>query len=135
MKKLHLIALACIGVAVTIFLTAADDLSSYATFAEAAAAGTTVRVAGELSKDRDVTYDPEENPNYFSFFVRDSEGKESEVVLLAAKPQDFEMSEQIVVTGEMQGGVFLASDMLMKCPSKYKDEEIYIKGNSSAASL
>jgi hypothetical protein len=23
--------------------------------------------------------------------------------------------------------VFYASDLLMKCPSKYKDEEIYIK--------
>ena len=48
-------------------------------------------------------------------------------MLLAAKPQDFELSEQIVLTGKMQGDVFMASDMLMKCPSKYKDEEIYIK--------
>ena len=51
-------------------------------------------------------------------------------MLLAAKPQDFELSEQIVLTGEMRGEAFVASDMLMKCPSKYKDEEIYIKGNS-----
>ena len=28
----------------------------------------------------------------------------------------------------MKGDEFHASDMLMKCPSKYKDEEIYIKG-------
>ena len=128
MKKLHLVAVSCIAVA--IFLTAADDMSSYATFAEASASAQTVRVAGELAKDRPIEYDPVANPNYFSFYVRDGAGREERVVLLAAKPQDFELSEQIVVTGEMTGGAFVASDMLMKCPSKYKDEEIFIKGNS-----
>lgn len=130
MKKLHLIAVACIAVAVTIFLTAADDMSTYATFAEAAVGGQTVRVAGELAKDKPVEYDPVVNPNFFSFYVRDADGREERVVLMAAKPQDFELSEQIVLTGEMQDGAFVASDMLMKCPSKYKDEEIFIKGNS-----
>ena len=48
-------------------------------------------------------------------------------MLRSAKPQDFEMSEQIVVTGSFRDGQFEASDLLMKCPSKYKDEEIYIK--------
>jgi len=37
------------------------------------------------------------------------------------------MSEQIVVTGKMDGDVFKASEILMKCPSKYKDEEIAVK--------
>ena len=27
----------------------------------------------------------------------------------------------------MKGDEFVATDMLMKCPSKYKDEEVYIK--------
>ena len=130
MKKLHLVAVACIVVAAAIFLTAADDMSTYATFAEAARGSQTVRVAGELAKDKPVEYDPEVNPNAFSFFVRDADGREEKVVLLAAKPQDFELSEQIVVTGEMRDGAFVASDMLMKCPSKYKDEEVFIKGNS-----
>ena len=130
MKKLHLVAVACIAIAATIFLTAADDMSTYATFAEAAAGGQTVRVAGELAKDKPVQYDPVVNPNLFSFYVRDADGREEKVVLMAAKPQDFELSEQIVVTGEMHDGAFVASDMLMKCPSKYKDEEIFIRGNS-----
>jgi cytochrome c-type biogenesis protein CcmE len=72
-------------------------------------------------------YNPEKDPNYFSFFIKDSKGMEKKVILFAAKPQDFELSEQIVVTGQMKGEVFYASDLLMKCPSKYKDEEIYIK--------
>jgi len=130
MKKLPIIALICILAAVVIFMSAADDMSTYATFAEAESTSTTVRVAGELAKDKPIEYNPEENPNLLSFYVRDADGNEEKVVLNAAKPQDFEMSEQIVITGEMKDGFFLANDMLMKCPSKYKDEEIFIKGNS-----
>ena len=75
-------------------------------------------------------YNPSKDPNYFSFYVVDNNQEEHKVVLLAAKPQDFELSEQIVITGEMRDDVFMASDMLMKCPSKYKDEEGYVKGKS-----
>jgi len=130
MKKLPIIALICIVAAVVIFMSAADDMSTYSTFAQAESTQTTVRVAGELAKDRPIEYNPLENPDLFSFYVRDTDGHEEKVVLLAAKPQDFEMSEQIVITGEMKDGHFLANDMLMKCPSKYKDEEVFIKGNS-----
>ena len=56
--------------------------------------------------------------------MKDNEGKEEKVVLRKAKPQDFERSEQIVLTGKVEKGQFIATDMLMKCPSKYKDEEI-----------
>ncbi len=130
MKKLPIIALVCILVAVGLIMSAADDMSTYATFSEATAGGDVVRVAGQLAKDKPVDFDPVTNPNAFSFYVRDTEGVERKVTLLAAKPQDFELSEQIVLTGQMRGEEFVASDMLMKCPSKYKDEEIYIKGNS-----
>jgi cytochrome c-type biogenesis protein CcmE len=70
---------------------------------------------------------PEKDPNYFSFYIKDTKGEERKVVLLASKPQDFELSEQIVVTGKMKGDTFVATDLLVNCPSKYKDEEIYIK--------
>ena len=49
------------------------------------------------------------------------------MVLLSEKPQDFELSEQVVLTGQMKDDAFVATDLLMKCPSKYKDEEVYIK--------
>ena len=130
MKKLPIIAMVCILVAVGIFVSAAEDMSTYATFSEAAATEQTVRVAGALVKDKPIDFDPLVNANAFSFYVRDVDGTERKVTLAAAKPQDFELSEQIVLTGQMRGDQFLASDMLMKCPSKYKDEEIYIKGNS-----
>ena len=75
-------------------------------------------------------YNPEKDPNLFSFYVTDKKGESKKVILKAAKPQDFELSEQIVVTGKMVGDEFIAKDVLLKCPSKYKDEEIYIKSES-----
>ncbi len=130
MKKIHIIAILMIAVAIGLLVNAADDMSTYATFEQATQTGDRVKVAGQLAKDKEMHYDPEEDPNYFSFYIRDTKGEERKVVLLAAKPQDFELSEQLVLTGQMQGDEFVATDMLMKCPSKYKDEEIYIKSES-----
>ena len=127
MKKIHIIAIAMIIVAIAMLMSASGDMSTYATFKDAANSSGKVKIAGQLSKDKEMFYNPSEDPNYFTFFIKDSEGEERKVVLGAAKPQDFELSEQIVVTGKLRGDEFIASDLLMKCPSKYKDEEIYVK--------
>jgi len=116
-----------IAVAIVLLTSTAKDVSTYGTFAEAGVSGEKVKIAGQLSKDKEMLYNPEKDPNYFSFYIKDTKGEERKVVLLASKPQDFELSEQIVVTGKMKGDAFVATDLLMKCPSKYKDEEIYIK--------
>lgn len=127
MKKIYIVGILMIAAAIVLLTTAAEDMSTYATFADAAKSGERVKIAGQLSKDKEMYYNPEEDPNYFSFFITDSKEEERKVVLLAPRPQDFELSEQIVLTGQMKGEEFVATDMLMKCPSKYKDEEIYIK--------
>lgn len=127
MKKLHIIGILLIAGAVALLISASEDMSTYSSFADAGHSTKKVKIAGQLAKDKEMYYNPEEDPNYFSFFVRDQDGVEKKVVLLAAKPQDFEMSEQIVVTGKMKEDVFVATDILLKCPSKYKDEEVYIR--------
>ncbi|PHN06375.1 cytochrome c maturation protein CcmE domain-containing protein [Flavilitoribacter nigricans] len=127
MKKVHFIGIAMIGIAIFLLSQVAGDMSTYATFHDADQAGEKVKIAGQLAKDKEIVYNPEKDPNYTSFYMRDSEGEERKIVLLAAKPQDFELSEQLVLTGSMDGDTFVATDMLTKCPSKYKDEEIYIK--------
>jgi len=124
---MYILGVLMIAVAILLLFNAAEDVSSYATFSEASGTGHVVKIAGALSKDKRMEYNPEKDPNYFSFFISDTHGVEKKVVLQAAKPQDFELSEQIVVTGQMKGDIFLATDLLMKCPSKYKDEEIYIR--------
>ena len=73
-------------------------------------------------------FEPLQYPNKFSCFLENHEGNELEVILLKGKPQDFEMSESIVLTGRMDGEKFIAKDIQLKCPSKYKDEESMIKG-------
>jgi len=127
MKKIFIVAFVMIAAAIALLFKSAEDLTTYTTFADARETGKKVKVVGQLAKDKDMVYNPEIDPNYFTFFISDNEGEERKVILHASKPQDFEKSEQIVVTGEMQGDEFLASDLLMKCPSKYKDEEVYIK--------
>lgn len=113
--------------AIGLFMMAGKDMSQYANFAQASQQQGNAKVVAQLSKDKEMVYDPAVDPNYFSFYAVDSEGQERKVILMKAKPQDFELSEQLVLTGKMVDDEFHASDMLMKCPSKYKDEEIYIK--------
>ncbi|MEM9918633.1 MAG: cytochrome c maturation protein CcmE [Bacteroidota bacterium] len=131
MKKTHLIAIAIIAVAIGLLISLSGDVSTYSTFSDATVSGQRVKIAGVLSKDKEMYYNPEEDANYFSFYLKDSKGEERKVVLLAGKPQDFEQSEQLVLTGQMKDDDFIATDMLMKCPSKYKDEEIYIKSKEN----
>ncbi len=128
-KKIHIISLVMITAAVVLLLSASKDMSTYATFAEADSSGSAVKVVGTLAKDKEMVYDPAVDPNYFSFFIKDAAGIERKVVLNDAKPQDFELSEQIVVTGKMQGNDFIASNLLMKCPSKYKDQEVSVRSD------
>ncbi|MBK7407655.1 MAG: cytochrome c maturation protein CcmE [Saprospirales bacterium] len=128
MTKIYIAAIALIAGGILFFTMSGKDLTTYATFAEASQMGQKVKIAGQLAKDKEMIYNPQEDPNHFTFFVRDNNGEERKVVLNAAKPQDFELSEQIVLTGRMKEDAFYATDLLMKCPSKYKDEEIKIRG-------
>ena len=80
-----------------------------------------MNVVGYLLKDKELVYDPQKDPNFFSFMMTDKEGNECKVIYKGAKPQDFERSEQIVIIGKMHGEQFHANDILMKCPSKYNE--------------
>lgn len=126
MNKNIIIALLLIAAGITVFFNISKDVSTYATFDDAMS-GQRVKIVGQLAKNKPMIYEPEHNPDAFSFYMTDSENVEKQVILLQPKPQDFEMSEQIVVTGKMDNDIFTATDILMKCPSKYKDEEIAIK--------
>ena len=130
MKKIHRAAIGILLVALALIFTASQDFSTYASFQDAAASGHEVKIVGQLAKDKEIVYDPAVDPNYFSFHVIDKDGVTRKVIMNRAKPQDFEMSEEIVVTGKLKGEDFLASDILLKCPSKYKDEEIYLRAES-----
>lgn len=123
MKKSNIILILMIIAGIGLLISASSDLSTYATFLQAEESGQRVKIAGELVLDKEVIYNPEKDANLTSFFLKDPNERINEVSLLKPKPQDFEMAEQVVVTGEMHDGIFVADEVLTKCPSKYKDEE------------
>ncbi len=127
MKRSHILAIAVVAVAIGILISASKDVTTYANFNQAAQIGERVKLVGQLVKDKPVEYNPEKDPNYLVFYLRDDAGTVRRVVLRKGKPQDFERSEQIVLTGQMNGDTFEAADMLLKCPSKYKDQEVYVR--------
>jgi cytochrome c-type biogenesis protein CcmE len=126
MKNTHIIGLICIVAAIAVFLSASNDVSTYASFSDASSSGNRVKVTGELDLSKDMLYDPNTDPNYFSFYLKDMDGKINQVVLTQPKPQDFERAESVVVTGSMKEGIFVATEVLTKCPSKYKNEELML---------
>lgn len=132
MKKSHILAIIVVAVAIGILISASADVTTYANFEQAAKTGDRVKLVGQLVKEHPVEYNPEKDPNFLSFHLRDDNGVVRRVVLRASKPQDFERSEQIVLTGAMDGETFEASDMLLKCPSKYKDQEVYIRSEQGS---
>ena len=130
MKRDHILALLMLVVAIFIFVNASNDIATYYNFTTATTASGEVKVNGTLDPNHEIIYDPVENANMFSFFMLDTEGKSVEVKMASAMPQDFERSEQVVVKGSLKGDSFVATEILTKCPSKYKDEEIYIRADS-----
>jgi len=127
MKKIHIIGLIIIAVAIGFIITLASDYSQYETFTSAK--GETKKdfqVVGYLVKDREMHYDPQQDPNYFTFYMKDKDSVQCKVILYTPKPQDFERTEQIVVTGRMKGNDFEAKSELMKCPSKYKQDQLVV---------
>lgn len=127
MKKSSIIGMIIIAIAIGAIVSTYADSSTYGSFAEATSTKKELHVVGKLDKSKEMVYDPQKDANYFSFYVNDNNGKNCKVVFTGAKPQDFERSEQIVLTGEMLGNEFHASKILMKCPSKYTQDQIETK--------
>jgi len=126
MKKSVIIGIMLVVVGIGYLITASSDVSTYANFEDAKLAKN-VKIAGQLVKTKPIVYDPTMDANLFTFYMKDGNGEEKQVKYIGAKPQDFEMSEQIVVTGKMEGEHLLASELLLKCPSKYKDQEVLLR--------
>jgi cytochrome c-type biogenesis protein CcmE len=128
MKKTHIILLGVLAISIGVIVAMTGDYTTYGSFALSKAnPTTTLNVVGHLNKDKEIIYEPEKNANYFEFTMNDKDGNPQIVYYRGAKPQDFERSEQLVVKGKMDGSKFHAAEILMKCPSKYNDDEIRLK--------
>jgi cytochrome c-type biogenesis protein CcmE len=134
MKKSHILIIIVIAAAVGILITTADDASSYVSFTEAyqlASAGNKkdIHVVGELKKNSEgkVTGIEEGADKVsFSFVMVDDNGKEQKVIYKEPMPADFTKSEKVVVIGSYSDDLFVASKILLKCPSKYQEEKVNV---------
>jgi cytochrome c-type biogenesis protein CcmE len=128
MKKSSIIALLIIAAGIGLMVSMVGDYSTYETFESSKKnPDKEIHVVGFLDKAQPLKYEPLTDANRFEFFMKDKKGEQCKVIFKGSKPQDFEKSEQIVLTGKMVGSEFHASTMLMKCPSKYTNDKIETK--------
>lgn len=126
MRKSAIIGLITIAICVGFLVSLSADTNSYSTFAEAAKDSREFHVMGFWEKAKGTEYDAQKDANHFGFYMKDQMGTVSKVVYNGTKPQDFERSEKLVLIGKMNNGVFYASKILMKCPSKYNNQLVEV---------
>lgn len=124
MKRTHIVMLVAIALAIGALLMLSTDFSTYDTIDSARQKqGKFVHLIAKLDKTAPLEYDPANNPNYLAFMAVDSLGGRTKVVYRNTKPAELENSERVVLGGKMQGDIFECKDILLKCPSKYKDDK------------
>ena len=119
MNKRYIIGILIIIVFVVVgFFAFKDSKIEYSNFQAAEQTHKTCQVKGSWIKDKDSKFDA--NTNTFTFYMKDESNTEMKVVLDGAKPNNFEMAENIVAKGKVTDGYFQAKEVLTKCPSKYE---------------
>jgi cytochrome c-type biogenesis protein CcmE len=134
MKKSHIFGIVIIAIAVMVIVSTAGDASTYVSFGEAkelAEKGSDdmIHVVGVLKKDEQgqpVGIQTSPDMLSFSFIMVDQNNLEQEVIYNEPMPMDFLRSEQVVVVGSYKKNAFVADKILMKCPSKYQENELKV---------
>jgi cytochrome c-type biogenesis protein CcmE len=127
MKRSHILLLIVIIVAIGVVISTLVDSNSYADFSTAKKnARSDYQIIGKLDTLKPIVYDALKNANSFSFFMKDQAGIEMKIIYNGTKPQDFERSDQVVISGYVTDSVFNAKTLLLKCPSKYNDQKVPI---------
>lgn len=120
-KPLHLIGIAMIILAVALgYYGLQQSFRPYTqSIDEAMQSGRSVQLQGYLGSTG--AYDSDGN---FTFDLQDNTGKLVKVVYRQAKPSNFEQAISIVAIGHYDEArqVFLADELLVKCPSKYQEQ-------------
>jgi cytochrome c-type biogenesis protein CcmE len=132
MKKSHIVAILLIAAAIAIIIATTSDASTYVNFDQAFQMASTgnsssIHVVGELKKDEHGNIiGLEKSPDRlsFSFILVDQNHKEQTVIYNEPMPPDFTRSEKVVVVGNFHGNNFVASKILLKCPSKYQEKKL-----------
>lgn len=106
-----------IGLSVFAFVSSSNP---YVTVREALAQpGTSVHIAGKI--DHQATK-LDLKSNNFSFVLVDDSGVPIPVSYSKGKPGNFDSAPRASVSGTVQKGIFIASEIKTQCPSKYETE-------------
>jgi cytochrome c-type biogenesis protein CcmE len=126
MKRTHIILLVFIALSIGLLVSFMGNLSTYETIASAKQKdGKKVTIIAKLDNSMPMEYNAIKDPNYFSFYIIDTVGSKAKVIYHYGKPYDMEKAERIVLKGKMNWNVFEITQkdgILIKCPSKYKDD-------------
>ena len=134
MKKSHIIGIVVIAMDIENIVIPAGEASIKVTFGEEERRQTD----GDMSKmhvvvkqkksltDQVTGIVPMDDQLSFTFVMLDENESEQKVFHPNPIPQDFDRSEQVVVVGSSRKDIFVADKILLKCPSKYQEEEIKI---------
>jgi cytochrome c-type biogenesis protein CcmE len=121
---------AIIGFTSLLMYNFGESISTYTDF-ETAKEMSSAHVPGTWDDSKEYGFSKE--TMQFTFHMEDESGNIRKVVYSRPKPNNFEEADRLVVIGEMRNDVFYASEMLMKCPSKYNnaDPGEYTKASES----
>ncbi len=119
MKRKHIIALvvAVVFIGISAFALVNNKID-YSDFAHARVSGRRAQVSGTYDKAKGSHYDVASNT--FSFYMKDRHGNEMPVKYAGIRPNNFEIAPSVVCVGKVEDGVFEASEIQTKCPSRYE---------------
>ena len=134
MKNSSAILIVFISIVIIIIISTFGDASTYVTFSKAkdvyeSGSMSKFHVVGTLNKnDSNKIEGIKNSPDQlsFTFEMIDEDGYIESVFFGEPMPPDFLLSEQVVVIGGYENNTFIADDILLKCPSKYTEENIKI---------
>ena len=95
-----------------------SNLIPYVTFAEAKASPGQVQVMGKLDKASIAN-----DLGQLTFNIIDKDGNRLPVAFTSARPPNFQMALEVTAQGKYDGQIFRATNLLVKCPTKYQGTE------------
>lgn len=133
MKKIHIVLLVLIAGTIAVLISFLKTTTTYDTVQTAIdKPGKFVHLMARWDKSQPLQYDALKDPNFLSFVAIDTLGQAVKVIYHNPKPENFEISERLVLKGKYNNteGYFDCSSIQTKCPSKYKDDMEAAKKNA-----
>ena len=123
-----------LSITIIIVISTFADASTYVSFSDAKSLYSVgkkspIHVVGRLIKNEEnkvIGIKKSDDNLSFSFEMIDEEGTIENVFYGEPMPPDFILSDQVVVIGSYNDKRFIAKEILLKCPSKYTEDQVNI---------